>query len=255
MKKSRFFALIGLLLGTGAPLGALLIRSCALPHAHLENLLQDLSASSFFYVYTLIGTCLAFSLFGYFIGRDEEKILRKNVRLSVQALTDPLTGLGSHRFLHETFKVEFRKHRDSRKPISCLMMDLDFFKKVNDSHGHPFGDKVLFLFAQVVRHCLRSGDIATRYGGEEFLCILPDCDEKEARAVAERIRAELEGEVFRDGPYDVKVTVSIGAVTVHESLETDHQSMIDAADKNLYEAKDRGRNQVFQTTLDRSGEK
>ncbi len=249
MKKSYLFALIGILLGTGAPIGAVLLLAHGARLSLLLFLQQEWQIHGFFYGYMLFGTCLIFSLFGFFVGRGEDILIHKDEILSKEVLTDPLTDLGNHRFLHDTFKIEFRRHLKSRQPLSCLMMDLDFFKRVNDDHGHPFGDKILFLFAQIIRQCLRAGDVATRYGGEEFLCILPNCDKREAGIVAERIRNELAEETFRDGSRDVKITVSIGVVTTVESVETNHRAMIDAADKNLYEAKKRGRNQVVGTVI------
>jgi diguanylate cyclase (GGDEF)-like protein len=249
MKKSYLLALTGLLLGCGAPIGAFLLRVIPSPLSFGGFCRQELRENDFFYLYMLFGTCCAFSLFGFLIGRSEDILIRKDAALSQDVMTDPLTGLGNHRFLHEIFGIEFRKHQDNHQPISCLMMDLDFFKRVNDAHGHPFGDLVLKLFAKIIQESVRQGDIATRYGGEEFLCILPNCDEKEARAVAERIRGEMAAETFRSGPYDVKVTVSVGVVTVHHPMETNYHAMIEAADKNLYEAKQRGRNQVVPTIL------
>ncbi len=249
MKKSISYLLIGVLLGLGAPLGALLI------HTFSSNLSLDFSSRdewnlySFFYTYMTLGTCSAFGLFGHLLGRKSDAIINKNIRLEKLTQTDPLTGLGNHRFLHEVFKIEFRKHLDTRQPISCLMMDLDLFKRVNDAHGHPFGDMVLKIFAQIIEDSVRQGDIATRYGGEEFLCILPNCDEANALMVAERIRKEMEKEKFRAEPHDVSVTVSVGVTTVYDPLESNYHLMIDEADKNLYAAKQRGRNQVVQTTL------
>lgn len=251
MKQSRLFTLWGFGLGMGAPFGILALRF--LFHDHSQSVMdyipREWAAFPFFYWYMLVGTCFVFALFGFWVGREDDRLIEKDRALSKEVLTDPLTGLGNHRFLHDTFKIEFRKHLDSRQPISCLMMDLDFFKRINDSHGHPFGDMVLRIFSRIIENSIRRGDIATRYGGEEFLCILPNCGEKEAKTVAERIRRETEKQVFRDGPYDAKITVSIGIVTNEDPLETNYHAMIDAADKNLYEAKRRGRNQVFQTAI------
>jgi len=249
MKKSFLFMFIGLVLGLGAPTGALLLRCFYSTQPYPACIAFELSEDRFFYLYMLVGTCLAFGSFGFFAGRDEDQILKWNVRLSGQALTDPLTGLGNHRFLHDVLKIEFRKHVTTRQPISCLIMDLDFFKRVNDQHGHPFGDIVLKLFAQIVEESIREGDIATRYGGEEFLCILPNCDEENARMVAERIRVQVEQETFRSGPYDVKLTVSIGAVTSYESEGLNYRHLIHLSDQALYEAKHRGRNQIVQVTI------
>jgi two-component system cell cycle response regulator len=197
----------------------------------------------------LLGTCLAFGLFGYFTGRDEDRVLLKNRLLKDETLTDPLTGLGNHRFLHDVLKVEFRRHLETSRPLTCLMMDLDRFKGVNDTFGHPFGDKVLRAFASIIRRSIREGDVAARYGGEEFLCVLPDCDREQARRVAERIRTATEGHPFHHGRRRVRVTVSVGVVTSYESGGLNYRHLINLADRALYEAKHQGRNQVVQTTL------
>ncbi len=249
MRRSLLFALIGMVLGLGAPIGALALL-WFFPHPPFE--LPDFIANEwrehfFFFAYMLVGTIFVFAVFGFFTGRDEDRVLKRNRRLTDQVLTDPLTGLGNHRFLHESFFVEFRKHVTSRQPISCLMMDLDHFKAVNDTYGHPFGDHVLTHFAKIIKQSIRQGDTATRYGGEEFLCILPNCDIKEARMVAERIRRKTEIYPFVQGTHKVKVTVSIGTVTSYESSGVNYKHLIDLADQALYEAKRRGRNRVIQS--------
>ncbi len=249
MKKSYFFALVGLALGAGAPVGAFLLR-CVTPTFPFSLFYrQEMVEHGFFYIYMLVGTCLVFSIFGFFIGRSEDLLIHKDVILSKEVLTDPLTGLGNHRFLHDTFKVEFRRHVTSRQPISCLMLDLDHFKVINDTYGHPFGDYVLKQFAGLVKRSIRVDDVAARYGGEEFLCILPNCDQDQARTVAERIRRETERHSFSHGGKKVKVTVSLGAVTSYESSGLNYRQLIALSDQALYEAKKKGRNQVVQTTL------
>jgi diguanylate cyclase (GGDEF)-like protein len=165
-------------------------------------------------------------------------------------LTDPLTGLGNHRFLHDVFKIEFRKHMSTRQPLSCLMMDLDHFKIVNDTYGHPFGDYVLKHFSALVKKSIRQGDTATRYGGEEFLCILPNCDKEEAKAVAERIRHATETYPFSHQEKRVRVTVSVGTVTGYQRAGASYHNLIVLADQALYEAKRRGRNRVVQLFLE-----
>ncbi|HVM31523.1 MAG TPA: GGDEF domain-containing protein [bacterium] len=249
MKNSFSFALAGIGLGLGAPLGAFLLHPLWATGVWEGSASLEWSRNGFFYGYMLLGTCAAFGAFGFFLGRKTDQVLSRNQALSHEVLTDPLTGLGNHRFLHDYLKVEFRDPVKKPGPMACLMMDLDFFKRVNDTHGHPFGDRVLVGFARIVKRCLRQGDIATRYGGEEFLCILPNCDEANARKVAERIRAETEKEVFVDGDHRARITVSVGVVMVPSPLQIPHQSIIDAADRNLYEAKNRGRNQVVLHTL------
>jgi len=245
------FALAGGLLGLGAPLGALFILWLS-PHPSLT--LPDFIAEEwrdylFFFTYMLIGTGLTFALFGFFLGRKADLLLTRNLFLSNEVLTDSLTGLGNHRFLHDVFKIEFRKHLATRQPITCLMMDLDHFKRINDTYGHPFGDYVLKQFAGLVKRSIRQGDTASRYGGEEFLCILPNCDLGEAKAVAERIRKETERFSFLYNRKPVKVTVSAGTVTGYRRSGANYRNLIVLADQALYDAKRRGRNRVVQIAL------
>ena len=254
MKKSFLFTLAGLLFGLGAPLGALLLLWFS-PHPALQLpyfIVEEWRDHLFFFCYMLAGTSLAFGLFGFFLGRSADIIESTNRRLALLATEDELTGLGNHRFLHETFKVEFRKHLDERKPLSCLMMDLDRFKRVNDTYGHPFGDYVLKHFAALVKKSIRSGDLATRYGGEEFLCILPHCDAKEARQVAERICRDTEKYPFTNGQKLVKVTVSIGTATSLGRSDHSYHHLVGLADQALYEAKRKGRNRVVQSATARA---
>jgi two-component system cell cycle response regulator len=150
--------------------------------------------------------------------------------------------------------VEFRKHRTNKEPISCLMMDLDHFKRINDRCGHPYGDYVLEQFAQLLRKSIRAGDLAARYGGEEFLVILPNCDRRELSKVAERIRKETERRIFSFRGKRVPLTVSLGAVTSYESSGFNYRQLIALSDRALYEAKEKGRNRFVQTTL-RNGNK
>jgi diguanylate cyclase (GGDEF)-like protein len=249
MKKSIWFALAGFIIGSGAPIGALILQSF-LQHSTLSFLpfaFQEWSKTPFFYEYMLVSTCLVMSVLGYFIGRNADLINEQNHNLALQATHDSLTGLENHRRMHEVFQTEFKKHLDVNRPISCLMMDLDHFKRVNDAHGHPFGDKVLRDFAKLILRCIRQGDVAARYGGEEFLCILPDCGEENAKRAAERIRRETEAFVFHKGQEQVKITTSLGVVTAYGMFQSDYRAMIEMADKNLYKAKQEGRNRAVHT--------
>ena len=251
MRKSYLFSFFGFLFGVGAPLGAILLLWFS-PHPTLRLpyfIVEEWDDHIFFFTYMLVGTSLAFASFGFILGRQADQLLNRNRILSDEVLTDPLTGLGNHRFLHESFQIEFRKHMTTRNPLSCFMMDLDHFKKVNDTYGHPFGDTVLKHFAELVKKSIRQGDTATRYGGEEFLCILPNCDKEEARAVAERIRRATEAYPFLHEGKRVKVTVSLGTVTGYQRTGTNYRNLIVLADQALYGAKRRGRNRVVQISI------
>lgn len=250
MRKSILLTSVGFFLGAGAPLGALFLRMFLSNFPGPAFLGGEFHANNFFYSYMAIGTCLVFAAFGFVVGRKEDALISKEAGLEKEVLTDPLTGLGNHRFLHDTFKIEFRRHLSTHEPISCLMMDLDRFKKINDTHGHPFGDYVLKHFSLLVKKYIRKGDVAARYGGEEFLCILPNCDKQSAWRVAERIRRETERYCFSSEGQEVKITVSVGVITSYGSAGLNYRHLINLADQALYEAKHKGRNQVIQTTID-----
>jgi diguanylate cyclase (GGDEF)-like protein len=251
MKKILLYTLIGLALGLWAPLGVLLTLWFS-PHAVLE--IPDFIAGAlkkhlFFFIFTLSAASSFFSIFGFFLGRRTDAMATHNRRLTHEVLTDPLTGLGNHRFLHERFKHEFRKHRTNHEPISCLMMDLDHFKRINDTCGHPYGDYVLERFSMVLRKSIRERDMAARYGGEEFLVILPNCDKEEVQAVAERIRLGTKRLRFTHRKKKVPLTVSLGSVTCYESSGFNYRQLIALSDRALYDAKEKGRNRLIQTTL------
>lgn len=251
MRKIFLYTLIGLLLGLWAPLGAVLMLWFS-PHASVQ--LPEFLASALrnhlaYFILTLSCTGAFFSFLGFFLGRRTDTITRLNRLLTRQVLTDPLTGLGNHRYMHDHFKIEFRKHRTNRQPISCLMMDLDHFKRINDGCGHPYGDYVLASFAALVKKYIRHGDLAARYGGEEFLVILPHCDNDEVKIVGERIRAETEKMLLTHGRKRVPLTVSLGAATSWETAGFNYPQLISLSDKALYIAKENGRNRLIQATL------
>lgn len=163
-----------------------------------------------------------------------------NKKLALLATVDPLTLSGNRRALSDTLMKEIRAYR--REPTSmCLMlMDLDYFKKVNDSYGHAIGDQILVDFVQLVNDHTRALDLVFRYGGEEFIVAPLKMDIKKAECMAENLRKLIEKHNFSD---DAEVTVSIG-LTEYQTDET-IESWIARADAALYQAKEQGRNQVI----------
>jgi diguanylate cyclase (GGDEF)-like protein len=161
------------------------------------------------------------------------------------ARTDPLTGLSNRRVFHETLDVEIRRSRRYRWPVTVLMLDLDHFKDVNDTHGHMLGDLVLERVGGIIRHAVRDADAACRFGGEEFGVVLPETAREGGYAVADRIRRRVErGFLGRpvDG-HDIPMTISCGlAIFPEDGIHADE--LIARADEALYGAKHAGRNRV-----------
>lgn len=163
----------------------------------------------------------------------------ENQQLKVESLTDSLTGVGNRRRFNQILESEIgRYYRQGMTPFSILMLDIDLFKKINDSHGHLIGDQILIGLCNKVANLLRASDEINRWGGEEFVVILPTANLKSASALAERIRAEIEQNPFNQ----INVTISIGVAEYNrgESLE----DLLTRADQALYVAKESGRNKV-----------
>ncbi len=172
--------------------------------------------------------------------------LRASVTQTIEmAVTDPLTGLHNRRYLDSHLQTLFDRALARRRPLSLMITDIDRFKSVNDTHGHDGGDAVLKEFATRLRHNVRGIDLACRFGGEEFVVVMPDTDGEIAQRVGERIRAEIATRPFPIGPdgRTIEVTVSVGVATMqppHDSVA----ALLKRADTALYEAKTTGRNRV-----------
>lgn len=163
-------------------------------------------------------------------------------RTREQAVRDGLTGLYNRRAFNDLLAGQLARSERQQKGVGLLLFDLDRFKKLNDTYGHPAGDAALRETARVLEDHLRRGDFAARYGGEEFVAILPDTDENAALQVAERIRKAIENDDLMFEGTRIKRTSSIGVAM--SSGEVTPAALIEAADKALYEAKESGRNRV-----------
>lgn len=158
------------------------------------------------------------------------------------ATTDSLTDLFNHRVFQEKLSEEIRKFDRYSEPLSLLLTDIDFFKKINDTYGHPVGDLVLRDIAKIIKEIIRDIDIPARYGGEEFAVILPRTEGKEAKSIAERLRKAVMDVSFSADGILFKVTLSIGIATSPVDAKS-KEELIEKADNALYYAKHNGRNQ------------
>ncbi len=159
------------------------------------------------------------------------------------ATIDAGTQLFNKKYLLETLDSEFRFCRIYGRPLSLIYYDLDFFKKVNDTHGHSCGDYILRESASVVKSCVRGEDILARFGGEEFIAVLPNADIKTATELAERFRASMEVYPFGYEGKTIKQTISAGVSSLKPKFKT-YEDLLNDADRKLYQSKNSGRNRV-----------
>jgi diguanylate cyclase (GGDEF)-like protein len=172
--------------------------------------------------------------------RQLSESVERSRHLEREANTDVLTGLLNRRWLDSSLPRFIARHTHGQKPLSLLLLDIDYFKRFNDDHGHAVGDAVLALVAQTVEKCLRPTDLAARYGGEELVVVLPETPLAGARIAAERVRASISTLKLPD--VDRSISVSIGVSSLGDGDRA--ESMLARADQCLYLAKERGRNRV-----------
>ena len=166
-------------------------------------------------------------------------------RIRAQALVDELTGAYNRRYLEGHLSVKFAEARRYRHPFSFVLLDLDHFKKVNDTLGHQFGDLVLRETAGLIRAQMRGEDMLTRYGGEEFAIILPHTDLEGALILAERVRLSVAGYIFVQGETQLHVTVSLGLAAYPDDDFSNTDALVECVDTRLYRAKEAGRNRLI----------
>jgi diguanylate cyclase (GGDEF)-like protein len=179
---------------------------------------------------------------------NQSHIVMENSRLFERvrnlAIRDSLTDLFNHRHIMDLVHHEFDRLGRYQSAFSVLMIDVDHFKRINDQHGHPVGDAVLREMAQVLRESLRTVDSLGRYGGEEFVAVLPHTPSEEARQTAERLRQQVQIHRFHAGDHEVRVSISVGIATYPGPGLDTPDALLQEADKALYRAKEAGRNRV-----------
>ncbi len=173
-----------------------------------------------------------------------ERLTALNRELEEISITDALTRVYNRRYFMERLRQEVKRVSRYGPPVSLLMIDIDFFKKVNDTWGHQAGDTVLAGVAGLIKGKLRETDLIARYGGEEFCLLATGTDGAGALVLAERVRSRVQDASFEHGGNRIAVTVSIGVCTWEPSLKDDLEELIRRADTSLYRAKQEGRNRV-----------
>ena len=169
-------------------------------------------------------------------------VVTNEQKLKQLATTDSLTGLHNRRSLQRLAERELDNHRRNGLPLAVMLCDLDNFKRINDLFGHQAGDQVLMHFSRLLKQQIRRGDLAARWGGEEFLLLLPAAPAQEAALVAERIRNELEAAAVSCGDKDIYVTATIGISELQPGDTLEH--LVARADDALYQGKEAGRNRI-----------
>jgi len=177
---------------------------------------------------------------------DANRQLRElNTDLRELASTDSLTGLFNRRYMDISLDGEVSRRNRYGSALSVLMLDIDHFKQINDSYGHQGGDDVLKTLARILESCVRGTDIPGRFGGEEFIIILPETSVKNALKLAERLRHQVEQSATRSGAEELKITISIGLAGVGKGAKlTSAEQLLSAVDEALYDAKKAGRNRI-----------
>jgi diguanylate cyclase (GGDEF)-like protein len=239
------YALVGAVVALASPVGAFLLRLW-LAHPLLRRywMLYELRYNYVFYVYMGLGSIATFMTFGWVLGLRSERLKIGNRLLSarvdelhLKSVTDALTGAHTYGYLYEVLELEIQRTLNQKTPLSVLLLDIDHFKRVNDTHGHLFGDRVIKETAETIAAHVRSEDILGRYGGDEFVVVMPRADAATARHVAERVRAGIAKNGYM-------TTVSIGAATFDGASQESPGDLLHRADMNLYQAKRDGRNRV-----------
>lgn len=190
------------------------------------------------------GAC--FVLLSTFLSLHTVMDIMRICELEKESFTDPLTGMYNRRYMDKFLQEEIAKAHRYKFDLSLLLLDLDYFKLINDQYGHQVGDQVLADMSALLVHELRDSDILARYGGEEFLVVAPNTGSRDAKLLAERLRKRIETHNFSVDAkaLEIKLTVSIGVSSYGGSI-TSQESLIYTADNNLYLAKEQGRNKVI----------
>lgn len=178
------------------------------------------------------------------VATAQRALADKQAALEYLATHDPLTGLLNRREFSHLAEQELARAARYPCPTSLVMMDLDFFKKINDHHGHPVGDQVLVHVAALLLRVTRHVDVAARFGGEEFIVLLPNTAAEGALAFAEKLRHDIETQALQVGGLTVPVTASLGVTCLTQSHQAPAAALYAAADRGLYAAKQAGRNRV-----------
>lgn len=216
--------------------------------ASVESAVEALRAGVYDYLtkpfesMTTFELALSRALERRFLINENKRLFEENQRLAV---TDPLTGLHNRHKLQESLATELERAKRYSRPLSIIMIDMDDLKSINDTHGHAVGDEALRVVGNAILRCIRKVDMGTRFGGDEFLVLLPEADEQEAATVAERVDNEIRSIDFQAGD----LSASIGVAQWNESFEKP-EDFIHAADEAMYSVKHSGQDKNYALASD-----
>ena len=223
------FTIVGAVLALGAPIGWYV----------MSNLVTPRPVDALLYTYLMVSTLIVFASFGGVLGHFFE-------RIRALAVSDPLTGLLNQTSFRQMADVLIEIAIRHKERLAVVMIDIDHFKRVNDQYSHLLGSQAIKEIGTIIKSQVRASDLVARYGGDEFIALLPRTTGAEAKVVAERIRSVVEHSTFRHGSDSVQVTLSFGVGC--RALPSVGASRLDdiiaLADRALYVAKERGRNRV-----------
>ena len=235
--KLAFYAGVPLFSPEGWALGAL----CVLDHTPRRFSEKDMEALADF------AAIVEDEILMRRVDSHNQALISQVERLRLRAFVDALTGVWNRGAIFDLLNREMDRARRTREELSLVILDIDFFKKVNDTYGHLAGDEVLKELCDRLKASVRAYDAVGRYGGEEFMVVYPAADLAQATAQAERLRRTVEEKPFRLGGRDYTLTISLG-VTAMEGVEDLPESMLERADAALYQAKRDGRNRVVSSS-------
>ena len=231
----------GIFWGLPLPLASIYIHSFLLTHQNAEKIFLTILSTPYQWMFLLhpILFGMLFGILGTVRLNKDRETKRLIHELKHRALIDPLTGLSNRRNFIDTFNHEISRGSRSESPISLLFADIDHFKRINDEYGHEMGDRILQETAEHLKSSCRPYDTPARWGGEEFILLLPSTTEEEAAAIADRIRLGI-AQGFGPGIPSVHVSIGVSEYLPGESLTM----FVNRADQAMYHAKSTGRNRV-----------
>ena len=244
--------IIGVFLGFGSPLGGLFLRMIFSKNFSRAWIHTELAHNFFFYLYMVLTVPIVFVGFGFFFGylmdkiySQKEALAKSNIILEHQSMTDDITGLYNHRHILEEVDKELERAKRYSRNLSGIMLDIDRFKEVNDLYGHLTGDAVISEMAEIIRQSIRKIDVAGRFGGDEFLLILPEADPGAALSVAKRLQLQVRQHRFKTIRDYLLLTVSIGIFSLQDAKDYERQVFVEKVDMALSKAKNLGKDRIY----------